>query len=116
MALRQAAGASSRFCSGIRGGSEFERDVGTFGGGHVHSVVKDDVGAEEGKGGAVHGEFAEDHGLVVTLPVVLAFGDALEGAAGVGDFGVEVLEEDFSDGHVGSFCTDRRISQGFRPE
>ncbi len=51
----------------------------------------------------MHGEFAEGHGFVVTLEVVLAFGDALEGAAGVGDFDVVVLEEDFGDGHGDSF-------------
>ena len=43
------------------------------------------------------------HGFVVTLPVVFVFGDALESAAGVGDLGVEVLEENFSDGHSHSF-------------
>jgi hypothetical protein len=68
--------------------------------GEVHAVVEDDVGAEEGEGGAVYGEFAERHGFVVTPPVVFAFGDALEGAASVGDFDVVVLEENFGDGHV----------------
>jgi hypothetical protein len=47
----------------------------------------------------MHGEFAEGHGFVVTLEIVLAFGDALEGAASVGDLDVVVLQEEFRDFH-----------------
>ena len=68
--------------------------------GEVHAVVEDDVGTEEGEGGAMYGQFAERHRLVMTLPIVFAFGDPLEGAAGVGDLDVVVLEENFGDGHL----------------
>jgi len=71
--------------------------------GHVHPVVFEDVVAEHGYGGAVHSQLAERHGFVVTLPVVFAFGDTLEGAAGVGDFDVIVLEEDFGYFHHDPF-------------
>jgi hypothetical protein len=78
---------------------EFQRHVRAFGVGHVHTVIYEDVVAEHSDGGAVHGEFAEGHGFVMTLPVVFSFGYALEGAAGVGYLDVVVLKEDFSDGH-----------------
>ena len=47
------------------------------------------------------GEASHGHGFVVGLPVGLVFGDALEDAAGVLDFGVVIEEEDFGDGHCG---------------
>lgn len=90
---------------GVLAGGEVECHVRAGGVGHVHAVVFEDVVAEHEDGGAVHGEFAERHGLVVTLPVVLAFGDAFERAAGVGDFGVVVLEEDLGDGHLVFFLS-----------
>jgi hypothetical protein len=92
-------GAFIEVTEAVFAGLELEWDVGAGGVRHVHAVVKDYVGAEAGHGGAVHGEFAELHRLVVTLVVVLAFGDALERAASVGYLDVVVLEEDFSDGH-----------------
>jgi len=69
--------------------------VRTFGVGDVHAVVLEDVVSEERESSAVHGEFTERHGFVVALPVVFIFGDSLEGAAGVGNFDVVVLEEEF---------------------
>jgi len=84
---------------GVLPGGEFKRHVSAFGVGHVHAVIYEDVVAEHGDGGAVHCEFSEGHGFVVTLPVVLAFGDPLEGATGVGYLDVVVLEEYFCDGH-----------------
>jgi hypothetical protein len=92
-------GAFIQMTEAVFAGLELEWDVGAGGVGHVHAVVEDDVGAEARHRGAVHGEFPETHGLVMTLPVVFAFGDALEGAASVGDLDVVVLEENFSDGH-----------------
>jgi hypothetical protein len=87
---------------GSFGGGEDERRVRTLGRGEIHAVVFDDIVAEKRESGAVHGQLSERHGLVVTLKVVFAFGHALEGAAGVRDFDVKVLEEDFSDGHRSS--------------
>ncbi len=80
---------------------EDERPLRVFRSGEVHAFVLEDVVAEHGQGGAVHGEFAEGHGFVVALVVVPAFGNALEGAAGVRHFGVEVLEEKVGGGHKG---------------
>ena len=100
---RHLAAASSKLLESVFACGEFKRDMRAFGRGKVHAVVLEDVVSEEWKGGAVHGEFSESHGFVVTLPVVFAFGDALERAASVGDLDVVVLEEDFGDFHGNSF-------------
>ena len=39
------------------------------------------------------------HRLVMTLPIVLAFGDALKGSSSIGDGGVEVLKQNLWDFH-----------------
>ena len=92
-------GALLEVTEAVFSGFEYERNMRSLRISHVHAFVEDDVGAEARHRGAVHGEFAELHRLVVTLPVVFAFGDALERAASVGDLDVVVLEEDFCDGH-----------------
>ena len=84
-----------------------ESHVRARGSGHIHAFVFEDVVAEERDGGAVHGEAAEGHGLLVRLPGgcgVDVVGDAREGAAVVFDFFVEVEEEDFGDLHGVTSC------------
>ena len=116
MASRQALGTLVERAEALFARLKDEWDVGAGGVGHVHAVVEHDVGAEACDGGAVHGEFAERHGFVVTLPVVLAFGDALECAARVGDFDVVVLQEDFSDGHEAPFLDHSARMRGQLPK
>ena len=72
------------------------------GGHHIHAGILDDVQAEEGHRRAVHGERAKLHGLLMRHPVVFAFRHALQCAPGVGDLGVVVLQQKFSDGHGSS--------------
>ena len=84
--------------------------------GHVHAGGGEDGFAEDGQRGDVHGEFAERHGLVVTLEVGIVFGDALEDAAGHGDFDVVVLEEEFSGGHGFPFGWRGEVVRGANTE
>ena len=97
-------GFASFGCEGVEVGEEllagFEGCGGEWGGGHIHHIGGEDVGAESTKGGDVDGEVAHGHGLVVTLEGGVAFGDALEGGASALHLSVEVLQEDFGDSHV----------------
>lgn len=53
----------------------------------VQPFVFDDVEAEVGQGGAVHGQLAERHGFGVRGPAGLVLGDAIEDVEGVADSG-----------------------------
>ncbi len=93
-----------------RASGEDQRDPLAFAVGYIHAFIFHDVVAKQGQGSAVHREFTQLHRLLVRRPIRLVFGDTFEGAAGVGDFDIVILQQNFRDGHrskipfVGVLC------------
>src|ERR1700712_5226739 len=83
--------------AGVEGGQELflraEGEVWWDVGGDVEVRGREAGGGQAGKGGHVHGEFAERHGFWVGNPVGSVGGDGLQELARHGCFYVEEFEE-----------------------
>src|SRR5947209_5560072 len=65
----------------------------------IHALVFNDPGAKERHGGAVHGEFAQRHGLLVRFVVGLVLRNTFQGSAGIRHLDIEILKKKFGGCH-----------------
>jgi hypothetical protein len=86
-------GRAIKFSEQVSGG--LEGKVREFLLSHVHAGSGENHGTEFGEAGGVEREAADGHGFLVGLPLGIAFGNSLEGAAGVLNFSVVVEKQDF---------------------
>src|ERR1700722_13461454 len=97
---------------------ESEIRLGQRAGSHVHARSSQNVGRELRQVGDVHGQPSHGHGFLVRLPAGSGFGlrNAFERLARAGDFGVEILQQQFGDGHVFLLLRSRSANRVEAPD